>query len=92
MSGPTIFVIPMPGASLRFREVGPARPKLMLSGFRKTVFDFAINSFARYFRGNPFIFITGKDPEVENTGSTNPHFVPKHGQSEPSGGGNAAFM
>jgi hypothetical protein len=83
MSNPTVFVIPMAGASSRFFEAGFTRPKFMLPAFRQTVFHFALGSFEKYFKTNPFIFITGNDPEadafvrreVENMGVAQAQFV-----------------
>ena len=65
MSGATVFVIPMAGASSRFFEAGFKHPKFMLPAFRKTIFHFAVGSFEAYFKTNPFIFITNDDPEVD---------------------------
>jgi len=66
MSGATVFVIPMAGASSRFFEAGFMHPKFMLPAFRKTIFHFAVGSFEAYFKTNPFIFITNDDPEVDS--------------------------
>ena len=57
----TVFVSPMAGESSRFRKVGFERPKFMLPAFGKTIFEFAIGSFAAYFQSSPFILITNNN-------------------------------
>jgi len=51
-----IFVIPMAGDSLRFRDAGYLRPKFRLMAHGAPVFDHAVRSFAAYFRDDTFLF------------------------------------
>jgi len=52
-----VIVIPMAGLSARFARAGYQLPKFMLGAHGETLFTFAMASFARYFRNEPFLFI-----------------------------------
>ncbi|MBY6059426.1 hypothetical protein [Leisingera daeponensis] len=52
-----MIVIPMAGLSSRFTEAGYDVPKYMLPLHGRTVFDYAVQSFADFFETTPFLFI-----------------------------------
>jgi hypothetical protein len=52
-----MIVIPMAGLSRRFTEAGYKVPKYMLEAHGRTLFDYAVLSFAEYFESVPFLFI-----------------------------------
>ena len=60
--------MPMAGLSSRFTKAGYDKPKYMLDGFGKPLFDYAVESFDKYFKTEPFLFICR---DIQNT----PEFV-----------------
>jgi hypothetical protein len=56
-----MIVIPMAGASRRFRRAGYAQAKFMLPLQGETVFAHAVRSFSDYFASDEFLFIIGPD-------------------------------
>jgi hypothetical protein len=52
-----MIVIPMAGLSRRFTQAGYTVPKYMLEAHGRTLFDYAVLSFADYFGTLPFLFI-----------------------------------
>lgn len=52
-----MFVFPMAGQSSRFTAAGYEKPKFMLRIGDRTVFDYAIGGFSRYFSSDRFCFI-----------------------------------
>ncbi|WP_208108419.1 glycosyltransferase family 2 protein [Halomonas ventosae] len=54
----------MAGLSSRFFEAGYEKPKYMLEAHGKTLFDYAVSSFSRYFDTEIFIFIVRGDFEA----------------------------
>lgn len=56
--------MPMAGLSSRFTKAGYDKPKYMLEGFGKPLFDYAVESFSLYFRSEPFLFICR---DIQNT-------------------------
>src|SRR5690554_4480817 len=52
-----MIVFPMAGLSHRFNEYGYLMPKYMLPLWGGYVFDYAVSSFAKQFRQQPFLFI-----------------------------------
>jgi dTDP-glucose pyrophosphorylase len=59
-----MIVIPMAGASSRFYQAGYKKPKYMLESNGKTLFDYAVGSFERYFDTELFLFIIR---DIDNT-------------------------
>lgn len=66
-----MIVIPMAGLSSRFFKAGFEKPKYMLEAHGKTLFDFAVSSFIRYFASEKFVFIVKSVYET-------PKFVDDH--------------
>lgn len=62
------IVIPMAGESRRFFEAGYERPKYMLPLWGRTVFAYAVGSFARYFESHRFVFVLRSDAGDDVTG------------------------
>ncbi len=52
-----MIVFPMAGESQRFKSAGFDVPKFMLPLHGRAVFDYAVASFAKYFRAERFVFI-----------------------------------
>lgn len=52
-----MIVIPMAGQSRRFFEAGYTRPKYMLPLLGKTLFDWSVLSFRKYFTSEHFVFV-----------------------------------
>ena len=52
-----MIIIPMAGLSSRFTKAGYNKPKYMLNAFDKTIFDFSVSSFEKYFHIEHFLFI-----------------------------------
>ena len=52
-----MIIIPMAGMSSRFFKAGFDKPKYMLTGFDKPLFDHAVESFKGYFQQEKFLFI-----------------------------------
>lgn len=52
-----MIVIPMAGLSARFFEAGYDKPKYMLEAHGKTLFEHSVESFERYFKNRPFLFV-----------------------------------
>ncbi|MFL9628058.1 glycosyltransferase family 2 protein [Aeromonas jandaei] len=63
-----MIIIPMAGMSSRFFKAGYDKPKYMLSAHGSTLFEHSVNSFKKYFKDTPFLFIVR---DVYNT----PEFV-----------------
>jgi hypothetical protein len=59
-----MIVIPMAGLSRRFSDAGYKRPKYMLDLHGRTVFYRAIDSFRKYFKDTPFIFVALEVPGI----------------------------
>ncbi|KZZ11281.1 capsular biosynthesis protein [Oleiphilus sp. HI0130] len=59
-----MIVMPMAGLSSRFTKAGYDKPKYMLDGFGKPLFDYAVESFKTYFKTEPFLFICR---DIQNT-------------------------
>ena len=61
-----MIVIPMAGQSSRFKAAGYEIPKFMLNAHGKTLFEWSISSFTKYFKLETFVFITLKDEYIED--------------------------
>ncbi len=61
-----MVLITMAGLSSRFRKAGYDKPKYALLYKNRTIFEWAVCSFERYFHSEPFLFIVRPDGFARN--------------------------
>ena len=60
-----MIVIPMAGLSSRFKKAGYKVPKYKLEVNNKTLFEYSLESFEKYFKIETFLFIALQDDNIE---------------------------